>query len=57
MTSALKMTAESTADSGVCRCMTFSVLSCGYVTTKSAGMIAKYFATSFAIENVVSEPG
>ena len=29
ITRALKMTAESTADCGLCRCMTLSVLSCG----------------------------
>ena len=34
----------------------FSVSSCGKTPANIAGMIAKYLATSFAIENVVSEP-
>ena len=33
-----------------------SVSSCGNTPTNIAGMIAKYLATSLAIENVVSEP-
>ena len=44
ITSALKITAESTALSGLCSFMMLSELSCGYVATKSAGMMAKYFA-------------
>ena len=34
----------------------FSCPSAGYVAMNIAGMIAKYFATSLAIENVVSAP-
>ena len=34
----------------------FSAPSAGYVAMNIAGMIAKYFATSLAIENVVSAP-
>ena len=56
MISALKITALITADAGVARCITFSAASCGYVVANAAGMMAKYFATSLAIENVVSEP-
>src|SRR5664280_1505019 len=44
MMSALKMTAERMALWGVARRMMFSACSSGYVTRKSAGMIAKYFA-------------
>jgi hypothetical protein len=36
--------------------MTSIALSQGNVPANSAGMIAKYFAASFAIENVVNEP-
>ena len=36
--------------------MTFSIVSTGNAPANIAGMIAKYFATSFAIENVVSAP-
>ena len=50
------MTADSIADSGLCRCMMLSLLRPGKMTTNIAGMIAKYFATSLAIENVVSAP-
>ncbi|CAB3775156.1 hypothetical protein LMG29542_08538 [Paraburkholderia humisilvae] len=56
MISALKITADRIADAGVARCITSSTRSCGYVDANAAGMIAKYFATSLAIENVVSEP-
>src|SRR5450755_3227046 len=56
MMSALKITAESTADCGVCSRMTFSAFNTGNVPANIAGMIAKYLATSFAIENVVSAP-
>ena len=56
MISALKITAERIADSGVLSRMTLSVISTGNATANIAGMIAKYFATSFAIENVVSAP-
>src|SRR3989441_345497 len=56
MMSALKITAERIALSGVARCMTFSVPSDGYVVAKAAGMMAKYLATSLAMLNVVSAP-
>src|SRR5678816_954576 len=56
MMSALKITADSTADCAVARCMMFNALSTGNVPANMAGMIAKYLATSFAIENVVRAP-
>ena len=36
--------------------MMFSLFSSGYIAANIAGMMAKYFATSLAIENVVNEP-
>ena len=56
MIRALKITADRIADSGVFNPMTFNVISTGNVAENIAGMIAKYFATSLAIENVVSAP-
>ncbi len=56
MMSALKMTAERIADSGEASFITLSLSSPGKTPANIAGMIAKYFATSFAIEKVVSEP-
>src|SRR5215216_6449575 len=56
MIKALKMTADRIADRGDCRSITFRVPSCGNTPTNIAGMMAKYFATSLAMENVVSEP-
>ena len=58
MMMALKMTAERIAERGVCRSMMLRSLSTLTLAKPAniAGMIAKYFATSFAIENVVSEP-
>lgn len=56
MISALKMTAERIADSGEVRPMTLSLSSDGYATANMAGMIAKYFATSLAMEKVVRAP-
>ena len=56
MMSALKMTAERIALCGVLRRMTLSTFMAGYATANIAGRIAKYFATSLAIENVVSAP-
>src|SRR5215471_2168872 len=53
---ALKMTAERMADCGVLRCMMFSAPSTGKVAANIAGMIAKYLATSLAMEKVVSAP-
>ena len=55
MISALKMTAERIADSGVDSRMTLSVSRPAKTPANIAGMIAKYFATSLAIENVVSD--
>src|SRR3974390_3210170 len=56
MITALKMTAASTALAGVRRNMMFIFASAGYVVMNIAGMMAKYFDTSFMIENVVSAP-
>jgi len=53
---ALKITADRIAEVGEYRCMMSSALSHGKVPAKSAGIIAKYFATSLAIEKVVKEP-
>src|ERR1035437_1058712 len=56
MMMALKITAERMADCGVRRCMMFRAFSTGNVPANMAGIIAKYLATSLAIENVVSDP-
>ena len=58
MISALKMTAERIAERGDCEVhdVESSSTSAGKTPTNIAGMIAKYLATSLAIENVVSEP-
>ncbi len=63
MISALKMIAETIALFGSPRCMMLSEFSgprwpgfVAYVNANIAGRMAKYFATSFAIENVVSAP-
>ena len=56
MIRALKMTAERIAECGLDRCMMLSVSSAGKTPANMAGMMAKYLATSLAIENVVSEP-
>ena len=53
---ALKMTADRIADVGECNCITSMCLSQGNVPAKSAGTMAKYLATSLAIENVVKAP-
>ena len=50
------MTAERIADRGVWRSMTLMRSSAGNTPTNIAGMMAKYLATSLAIEKVVSEP-
>ena len=47
---ALKMIALRIADSGLCRCMMFIGANAGIVTMNRAGTIAKYLATSLAIE-------
>src|SRR5499427_5704404 len=56
MINALKITAANTALAGVRKNMMFSFASAGYVVMNIAGMMAKYFETSFMIENVVSAP-
>ncbi len=56
MTRALKMTAERIAERGESRPMTLRASSSGNTATNIAGMMAKYLATSLAIEKVVSEP-
>ena len=56
MISALKITAERMALSGVLSAMMFRERSSGYATANIAGRIAKYLATSFAIEKVVIAP-
>ncbi len=56
MISALKMTADRIALSGDESFMIFNALRAGYVVANAAGMMAKYFATSFAMLNVVSVP-
>src|SRR5262245_61231294 len=53
---ALKITADRIALDGVASRITFSLSRIGYVVANAAGMIAKYFATSLARLNVVSEP-
>ena len=56
MISALKITALRIALFGLCRRMMFSGAMTGNVTMSIAGMMAKNFATSFAMLKVVSEP-
>src|SRR3984885_9576340 len=56
MIRALKITADRIAELGVARCMILSAPNSGYVIAKAAGMMAKYLATSLAIENVVKAP-
>ena len=56
MTSALKITADRMADSADPSRMMFSASSPGYATANRAGRIAKYLATSLAIEKVVNDP-
>jgi len=53
---ALNMTADNMADSGVASLITFSAWNPGIAIINIAGIMAKYFATSFAIENVVMLP-
>ena len=53
---ALKITADRIALSGLCNPMIFNTPSEGIVTMNRAGTIAKYLATSLAILNVVSVP-
>ncbi|MNE55940.1 hypothetical protein D3C80_1508120 [compost metagenome] len=56
MTRALKMTADRMALSGLDSFITFSAARDGRPTTNIAGMMAKYLATSLAIEKVVRAP-
>ena len=56
MIRALKITADTIADCGVAKRMTLIESSCGYTAANIAGMIAKYLATSLAMENVVRAP-
>src|SRR5881275_3794843 len=56
MMRALKMTALRIALVEVLKCMMLSGAISGNVVISIAGTIAKYFATSFAMLNVVSEP-
>src|SRR5229473_6621325 len=51
---ALKITADRIAEVGECKYIMSIAFSHGSVPAKSAGTIAKYFATSLATENVVS---
>ena len=50
------MTAESIALSGLCRFIILSAPNSGMATINKAGTMAKYFATSLAIEKVVRVP-
>src|SRR5881275_3499008 len=54
--SALKITAERIADSGVRNRMMLSTPSTGSAPANIAGIMAKYLATSLATEKVVSAP-
>ena len=53
---ALKIKAERIALAGVERCMIFKICICGSTIVNMAGIMAKYFAISFAILNVVKDP-
>jgi high-affinity K+ transport system ATPase subunit B len=53
---ALNITADKIALSALCNPIILRVDNCGIATMNSAGTIAKYFATSLAIENVVRVP-
>ena len=53
---ALKINADKIALYGVASCMMFNTFICGIASMNIAGMIAKYFAISFAIEKVVRLP-
>ena len=53
---ALKITADRIALSGLCKFMMFNPCNDGIATINRAGMMAKYLATSLAIEKVVSVP-
>src|SRR4051812_40447355 len=56
MISALKTTADRIAESGEDSAMMFSLSRPGWTAANNAGMIAKYFATSLAMEKVVNAP-
>ena len=53
---ALKITADIIALSGECKPIIFKACKAGIEPINKAGTIAKYLATSFAIEKVVSVP-
>src|SRR5580692_3483987 len=53
---ALKITADKIALSGLCKFIIFKLCRLGIETINKAGTMAKYFATSLAILNVVSVP-
>jgi len=53
---ALKIIADKMALSGLCKRIIFKPCNAGIDIINSAGTIAKYLATSFAIEKVVSVP-
>ena len=53
---ALKIRADNIALYGVVSFIIFSMFICGITSWNMAGIIAKYFATSFATEKVVKEP-
>lgn len=53
---ALKINADKIALDGELSPIIFKTFICGIAIVKIAGIIAKYFAISFAIENVVNDP-
>ncbi|CEX87587.1 Uncharacterised protein [Streptococcus pneumoniae] len=53
---ALNINADKIADSGDVNFIMFNASICGIASVNIAGMIAKYFAISFAILNVVKAP-
>ena len=56
ITKALNTTADKIALSGLCNRIMFSACKPGMDAINNAGTIAKYLATSLAIENVVNVP-
>ena len=56
ITKALKITADKMALSGLCNRRMFSACKLGMDAINNAGTMAKYLATSLAIENVVNVP-
>ncbi len=53
---ALKITADKIALSGLCNPIIFNPCKAGMAVINKAGMMAKYLATSLAMEKVVSVP-